>query len=234
VAETPGARPPIEYELFPTNEWREVLFAYVLIVGGIGLTAHAMPGWVQQYSYSIMLAAMVYAPVLRSDKFRRPLRVIGIRLSGYGQDLKLAALVGLIVFPLFGVGFHLFHTVFLGQNFQPTWPVRSVPYLFLEHILFIALPEEVFYRGWMQTVLSKRIPARVKIWGGEFGLSVWITSTLFALGHLAATPSPGRLAVFFPSLLFGWLRSRSNGLIAPILIHGLANVLMAALSAWYK
>lgn len=219
---------------FPPREWRDVLLTYVLIVVAIGLTAHLTPGWVQQYLYSIVLAAMVYAPVLISDRRRRPLAKVGITLAGWRGDLLFAGLVMAVVFPLFAIGFHVFHTTFLGLNFAWSWPVQSVAYLALENIIFIALPEEVFYRGWMQTVLSRRFPARWRILGGEAGLAVWLTSLLFALGHLAATPSPGRLAVFFPSLLFGWMRSRREGLLAPILVHGLANVWMTILLSWYR
>jgi membrane protease YdiL (CAAX protease family) len=32
-----------------------------------------------------------------------------------------------------------------------------------------------------------------------------------------------RLAVFFPALVFGWLRQRTGGIGAPMLFHALSN-----------
>ena len=75
----------------------------------------------------------------------------------------------------------------------------------------IALPEEVFYRGYLQTRLDDAWPLRVRLFGASVGPSVVVTSAIFALGHLLTIHDPGRLAVFFPSLVFGWLRARTGG-----------------------
>jgi hypothetical protein len=105
--------------------------------------------------------------------------------------------------------------------------------LALGHLLVVALPEEAFYRGYLQSGLDARWDRRVRVLGVEVGASLVVTSALFALGHFATLPNPARLAVFFPSLLFGWLRARTGGIGAPVLVHAAANVLVAALAAGY-
>ena len=45
-----------------------------------------------------------------------------------------------------------------------------------------------------------------------------MTSALFALGHVATEFHPNRLGVFFPSLLFGWLRARTGGIGAAVVL----------------
>ena len=50
-------------------------------------------------------------------------------------------------------------------------------------------------------------------------------AALFALVHLATEPHPAKLAVFFPGLLFGWLRAWRGGIGAAIVFHALSNVL---------
>ena len=55
----------------------------------------------------------------------------------------------------------------------------------------------------------------------------------FALGHLATVHSPARLAVFFPSLLFGWLRARTRGIGASCLFHAMCNVFSEVLGKGY-
>lgn len=103
--------------------------------------------------------------------------------------------------------------------------------VFVQFIL-IALPEEIFFRGYLQTRLQAVMPQRWRLWGGDVGPAVILTSFLFAISHLVAIPSVDRLAVFFPSLLFGWLRDRTGSIAAAVLAHALSNVLMQVLLRW--
>lgn len=100
----------------------------------------------------------------------------------------------------------------------------------LIQVLLVALPEELFYRGYLQTRLQEILGRRFVVFGGDVGPAVVVTSAVFAVGHLLSIPSAGRLAVFFPSLLFGWLKDRTGGLAAPIALHVLSNLLLAVLT----
>ena len=44
---------------------------------------------------------------------------------------------------------------------------------------------------------------------------------------------PSRLAVFFPALVFGWLRRRTGGVGAPVVFHAACNVFASALGRGY-
>ena len=99
----------------------------------------------------------------------------------------------------------------------------------LWHVVMVALTEEFFFRGFLQTELNRRLRRRVRFLGAELGWSLLIVSALFALGHLATSLHPGRLLVFFPSLVMGYLRERTGNLLASILFHGASNVLMELL-----
>jgi len=103
-----------------------------------------------------------------------------------------------------------------------------IPIMFLLHLLAVALPEEYFFRGFVQKHLRNRLPSiKVPLLPGRFPLAIVVSSALFALVHLVATPNATRLAVFFPSLLFGWLYERSGNLSQPIAYHALSNVVLA-------
>lgn len=118
----------------------------------------------------------------------------------------------------------------------------------LTQLVFIALPEEFFYRGYIQTRLAEAFRAsrrgcdEVGDEGEEgeprriLGISASnaLASVLFAVGHVLI-PVGGailvtRAAVFFPSLVFGWLRERTDTIAASVVYHAGANlmVLMAA------
>lgn len=100
-------------------------------------------------------------------------------------------------------------------------------------LLLIALPEEAFYRGYLQTRLDEALPWRVNVAGARVGVGLLVTSAIFALGHVATVRDPARLAVFFPSLVFGWLRARTGGVGSSVVFHALCNIFSVALGHGY-
>jgi membrane protease YdiL (CAAX protease family) len=100
-------------------------------------------------------------------------------------------------------------------------------------LFVIALPEEAFYRGYLQSRLDEVWPPRWKVLGAHVGPALLVGACIFALGHLATVHLPARLAVFFPALLFGWLRARTGGVGAPIVFHAFCNVYSQVLGRGY-
>jgi membrane protease YdiL (CAAX protease family) len=96
----------------------------------------------------------------------------------------------------------------------------------VDQYLVVALSEEYFYRGYLQSRLNACWPKQNSLW--KPGL--WLTALLFALGHLASF-EVSRLSVFFPALLFGWAKEKTQGLLCPILLHGSCNLLLMVLQA---
>ncbi len=112
----------------------------------------------------------------------------------------------------------LFFYVFLRLPLPPAIsPYRGTVPISLPlaaHFLFLAaLPEEVFFRGYLYDAFEEA--------GWE---PVLPTALLFAVGHVAISPSPIRALTFFPGLLLGWGRKRSGNLYVPLVIHFLYNL----------
>ena len=103
----------------------------------------------------------------------------------------------------------------------------------LLQIGLVALPEEVLYRGYLQSRLNAVWEPRWRLLGATIGPALFVTSGLFAVGHLAIEPGPFRLLVFFPSLLFGWLRERTGSVGAGIVFHAACNALLRGVSSFY-
>lgn len=100
-----------------------------------------------------------------------------------------------------------------------------------KELFTIALPEEVFHRGYLMSALEERWPARRRILGAPLGIAAVLASLVFAVGHLVGELALARLATFFPSLVFSWLWRRSGSLWAPALFHAASNLLMSVLLA---
>ncbi len=103
----------------------------------------------------------------------------------------------------------------------------------LGQFLVIALPEEAFYRGYLMTALDDAWKPRWRVLGALVGPGLLVSSVIFALGHLATDFNPNRLAVFFPSLVFGWLRARTGSIGGAVVFHALANLFTTFLARSY-
>ncbi len=162
----------------------------------------------------------------------------------WGRGLAIGAGVCAVVFPLFFVVFlgwayllphlppglaRLLAPYSLPPHLQLRLPSRFA-LLVANQLLVVALPEELFYRGWMQTSWAAGSRSRAVVLGAALGAGFLSTQVLFALGHLVVL-EVWRLGTFFPGLLFGWLRERTGNLAAPVVVHGLSNVFIAVLEA---
>jgi CAAX protease family protein len=161
----------------------------------------------------------------------------------WGRAAAVALLVCAVVFPAFGAGFWAYAEALPRL---PAWAAHALaPYATPPHprfrlpeglataalvqLLVVALPEELFYRGWMQTSWARAAPAGgVRLLGVRLGPGFLWTQALFAAGHLVVL-QPWRLGTFFPGLLFGWLRERTGSIAVPVLVHALSNLFIATL-----
>lgn len=103
----------------------------------------------------------------------------------------------------------------------------------LGQLLVVAMPEEAFYRGYLQTRLDEAMTGRVRFLGASLGPGLLVSSLIFAIGHFVTVPLPARLAVFFPSLVFGYLRARTKGIGASLGFHALCNIFSELLGRAY-
>lgn len=192
---------------------------------------------------AVFLAA-TYVLVLRRDA--QDIRAFGLSLGGLLEPTPLeprrllrdggrALLVALIAFAVIALPFALGYRAWTGGKGAFHWHA-ALPDAddVLGQLLVIALPEEAFFRGYLQTRLDAFFPKTIRILGLPVGLSIVVTSAVFAIGHYLTVPHPARLAVFFPSLLFGALRAREGGIGSSILLHALCNLLSAGVGRGFS
>lgn len=146
------------------------------------------------------------------------------------RALLVGALFAVLVLPPFWVGYVYWYRPRLAFAPAP-WP--SLQSEVLGQLLGVAFPEEAFFRGYLQSALEAAWPSNRRLAGARVGLSIVVTSAIFALGHLLTEPYPGRLAVFFPSLVFGFIRAREGGIGAAIVFHALCNLFASYLGQSY-
>jgi uncharacterized protein len=96
----------------------------------------------------------------------------------------------------------------------------------LAQVVVVAIPEEVFYRGFVMGRLEDALPSRSRLLGVAVGWPLVIQAGLFGLGHFLVDWNPLRLGVAIPALAFGFLRNAGGSIVAPVIFHASANLLM--------
>lgn len=114
------------------------------------------------------------------------------------------------------------------------WPIVSAGVQLVGyHLFFAGLPEEIFYRGYLQSRLDEVFGTPWRVLGAPLGWGWLMTCVIFALGHDIVTLQWWHFAIFFPSLVFGWLRARTGGIVAGALFHAWCNITVSTLDALY-
>jgi membrane protease YdiL (CAAX protease family) len=205
--------------------------------------------FVREILHGAIALIFLLGPSYAARIFRRPFdyRAAGLGFTPVKLNLRVLALALACTWPLFFAGF-LFYYGLLCPGSASAWPQRLIgvlspicpdwlglqgfslhlpaglAVLALSQILVVALPEELFFRGYLMSRLEERWPSRRRLWGASVGWPLLISSLLFGLGHFLVDFQPARLAVFFPALVFGWMRQRTGSLAPAALFHALCNL----------
>lgn len=158
----------------------------------------------------LIAAVMLYGPYLWC-------RAFGVDLETYGLRWKLSSRA------LKETGLSLVVTLLPLTAIALRWPGLALPRSPSLRVaaaqivagFVAAVIEETFFRGWVQTLLSRHLRP---------SLAIVVTSCLFALSHRIVRPEPIFLATFFPGLIMGLLRHRHGSVAPSVLYHGLGNV----------
>jgi len=158
---------------------------------------------------TIAAALFLYLPVFQY--WRRPAPA-WIRTG----DLRRSAAVFAGLLAAGAAVFLLYASLPLPAGIAPPRAVAMPPAgeFLVRQALFAAIPEEVFFRGYLYDAFEEN--------GWE---PIVLTAALFAAGHLAIHASAYRALTFFPALLFGWARKKSGNVYVPAALHLAFNAL---------
>jgi len=181
------------------------LAIYAVLITLIFLMRVFLP-W--QFVVSLSALLMLSVPfILKSDTSDLRLNPEGI-LAGIGVS---AAILVIYIAVLYCYGLYSGKSLIFNR--------LSYPFILVQ-LLLVALPEEVFFRGYLQQTLGNTVKGVIAV------------SFLFALAHFVTLCVAGdgssvcgqAVLTFFPSLVMGYLYMATGTLWASIIFHFLANI----------
>lgn len=196
---------------------------------------------------ALVSVLFLYAPMFVLSRRNEDLYDYGFRTEPVRRGLVTAAIAIAIIFPIFVVGYFAFYEIACHSSLRELVPrgmcarygsfrglhAPALSWSLLEfclvQLLVVALPEELFFRGFLLGLLEKRFPPKRRFLGGGIGLALVLSSLAFALVHIPKDGDPRVLATFFPGLLFGWMRSATRSILASTVTHGASNILIRLL-----
>ncbi|PID38719.1 MAG: CPBP family intramembrane metalloprotease [Proteobacteria bacterium] len=223
-----------------------VVFAAVTLACALLYQLRRVP-LIARFMHDAIAAIFLIVPTLLVMRANEDFADHGLVAAPVPRGLLYFGGLSALVFPLFTAGFVIYYQTVCGwvsagkalpavykrmcPAFVGSWTKmhpridKRFGWLAAAQLLVVALPEEYFFRGYLQTKLERVWTPKRRLLGGGLGVALIATSILFSLAHVLVDFNPLRFAVFFPSLVFGWLRSATGSILASVLFHACSNLI---------
>lgn len=167
--------------------------AIIALFGVLKLLAPIVP-YGNDIAAIVAISFQLYVPLWQGFQFAWP--------QNWRQDLVRLFSITLVTF----VPYVIFY-IYMSPHFAWRVPNNLLEIVAL-NLLVVALPEEIFYRGFLQAKLG-----------------IILVNVVFALAHWVGEYDIVRLLPFFPGLVFSYLTYRSRSIVSAVVYHTLCNVL---------
>jgi len=201
-------------------ETAAVTIAAILAIMVFGATSIFKPTWFM--APGILIAAALVPTAIK----RRDFAKIGFNNKQITHSLVLLGWACIATFPAMFCGLWLMRYWGLELPLRAVMPpAQGWSYWLFYQFMYIAVAEEVFFRGYVQNNILRLTSTivqeqrRLLQW-----ISIIISASCFAAAHIIIQGEIISVLTFLPGLVLGWLFIRTRSLLAPILFHGLANV----------
>lgn len=197
---------------------------------------------------ALVAVLFLYVPVYVAWKRKEDLDDYAFHAEPIAKGLVFALAAIAVIFPLFALSYFAFYEIACNSELlshlvprgmcsrygglaglhapELTWKLAEFCAV---QLVVVALPEELFFRGFLLGLLEQRFPPKRRLLGGGIGWALVISALAFALIHLPKDGDPRALATFFPGLLFGWMRSATGSILASTITHAGSNILIRIL-----
>lgn len=231
----------------PRNAGRDAVLAWAVVAVLVTFLVRidvTLPA-IGHLGSALVAVLFLYVPVFVAWRRTEDLYDYGFHAAPVKRGLVTAGVAIGAIFPVFALGYFAFYEIACNSDLlshlvphnmctrygglaglhAPQLTSKLAEFCAVQ-LVVVALPEELFFRGFLLGLLEQRFPPKRRILGGGVGLALVISAAMFALIHLPKDGDPRALATFFPGLLFGWMRSATGSIMASTLTHAGSNILI--------
>lgn len=202
---------------------RDLMVWFGVILGIRVATSFQGIPFVSENLITITAMLLVYPPVLMSFFQRCRISYWQITRDNLFLSFKILVVVCLIIFPVSFLINHYYQIIVFKRVYHAAAGGDWLWYGATQ-ILLIAFPEEFFFRGFLNESFSFVFQSKRKIFGAPFGLSQVLVSAIFAFSHSIITLQWWHGFIFFPALVFSWLKERTDTIWAAVFFHAICNL----------
>ncbi len=138
----------------------------------------------------VATVGFLYLPLYAARQRDEDWAEFGLSLRTWRRDVRQFLLVAAVIFPLFIAGYvaftwlwpqlpHELTRIFTPYTRAPHFAFKLPPRFFeyvIDDLLVVAVPEELFYRGYLQTRLRDAWPQGRTFLGARLGPAFWLSS----------------------------------------------------------
>ena len=175
-----------------------------------------------EYTSVLTAVLLVYLPLWIFSKRKESPPFFEKNILEFLKSVAWFLAAALVIFPPLEMLNRLFQHYAFGHHYVGGHYRGLANFAFFQ-MMVVALPEEIFYRGYLQTQFNHIWGQPWKFLGTSLGKGFFFTCLLFAFSHSLIQLQWWHFSIFFPSLVFGWLREKTGAVTASALFHALAN-----------
>lgn len=208
---------------------KKKIIELTLIVLGVLLflfVIHRFAGWISLSNYLSLITAcvLIYIPIIVLSQKKQKVDFIDIKIKGFFRGVKLSLFFSVLTL----VPLLLLAYLIPMMSFRDESIAHYLEFTVYQFIM-VALPEEFFFRGFLQNQLNLIFHRNWKWFGVQVGPALIWTSVIFALSHSVISLQVWHPLIFIPSLAFGWLYEKNKTITASVIYHALCNILAYAI-----
>lgn len=182
---------------------------------------------------SLSAIVLIYPPVLLAMFQKKVIPYWHLDRKIFVQALKWFLFVCLVIFPAAAVVNHFYQSWLWERDYHTATTQIWASYA-ITQLLLVAFPEEFFFRGYLQGRLSEVFVVERKIFCADFGLPQILTALVFALSHSFIAVQWWHIFIFFPALVFAWLKEKTGTIWAGTMFHASCNMFAFWVAASYS
>ena len=199
----------------------EIAGATVAVLGLLCLSSRT-GGRVMHAAVPWVLTVGALLPTLARG---RDVHELGLCLGPVRRGMLWLAVCSLCMLIFGAIGIGVLDRLSIRPPLSGAVPRERWPMWILFQFGLVAVPEELFFRGYFLTNCLKLLRAVVKSGSSALEVAgVCLSAGVFAVAHVLILGSAASIFTFFPGLIFAWLFLRCGSLAPSVLLHGAANI----------